>query len=83
MYHSSTMSNPPFRARHEKRSKIIPGFTIGICFGGEAQSPLFLSISPYVYIVCRGIAICPTCSTWPRLHRRADLQLNTGWFHPI
>lgn len=48
MYHSSTMSNPPFRARHEERSKIIPGFTIGIYFGGKTQSPLFLSIGTCV-----------------------------------
>lgn len=28
MYHHPTMSNPPFRARHEGRSKITPGFTM-------------------------------------------------------
>ncbi|CRL21235.1 unnamed protein product [Penicillium camemberti] len=28
MYHHPTMSNPPFRARHDERSKITPGFTM-------------------------------------------------------
>ncbi|KGO48077.1 hypothetical protein PEX1_019130 [Penicillium expansum] len=44
MHHSSTMSNPPFRARHAERSKITPGFTKFMYLGGETQSPLFHAI---------------------------------------
>ncbi|KGO74259.1 hypothetical protein PITC_085060 [Penicillium italicum] len=49
MHHSSTMSNPPFRARHAERSKTTPGFTMIMYLGGETQSPLFPTIGSCIY----------------------------------
>ncbi|CDM37745.1 unnamed protein product [Penicillium roqueforti FM164] len=59
------MSNPPFRARHGEWSKIAPDLCTYVLRTLEAKHShrYFLAA-----VICTILAICPICSTWPRLH---------------